>query len=119
MTGLGNDHVDDGCSSGIVDSITKKKVGNYSLSVLLKNAREIVEDRTKDWETINDLKSEERIPKFHRDGTYEFCFGAMILKNANAFGSRLHSIVANNWELIFVPAQKSRLPEYWAREASL
>jgi serine/threonine protein kinase len=65
MTGRGNDHVDDStiCSN---DSTAKKNIGKYPLSSLLNKAREMVEDTTKDWE-ITDLKSEERIPKFHRD----------------------------------------------------
>lgn len=48
--------------------VEKPKVGNVLLSDMLKSARDIVEDRTKDWE-ITSLKAEERIPRFFRDGT--------------------------------------------------
>lgn len=41
-------------------------VGEYTEEYLLQRAREMVAERTKDWE-ITSLKAEERIPKFHRD----------------------------------------------------
>lgn len=69
MTGQGNNnHVDDG-STRSNDGTAKKRIGEYRQSFLLDKAREIVEDRTKGWE-ITDVKAEERIPRFYRDGTF-------------------------------------------------
>mmetsp|Transcript_86180 Transcript_86180/g.239886 ORF Transcript_86180/g.239886 Transcript_86180/m.239886 type:complete len:428 (+) Transcript_86180:146-1429(+) len=65
MTGEGGNHTDDGSSSS-TDNTTQKKIGEYPQSYLLEKAKEIVADRTKDWE-ITDTKAEDRIPRFHRD----------------------------------------------------
>jgi hypothetical protein len=46
---------------------TTKKVGEYSKEYMLQRARELVAERTKTWEITN-IKAEDRIPRFHRNG---------------------------------------------------
>jgi hypothetical protein len=52
-------------------SMEPRMIKEYTEEYLLQRAREVVADRTKDWEITN-LKAEERIPKFHSDGTSIF-----------------------------------------------
>jgi hypothetical protein len=44
-----------------------KMIGEYTVDYLVKRANEIVKERTKDWEIINQA-AEDRIPKFTREG---------------------------------------------------
>ena len=50
---------------------TKKTrmIGNVTEEFLLKRAKEMAMERTRDWE-VTDLKAEQRFPRFHRDGTH-------------------------------------------------
>lgn len=59
--GLHNHH----SSNGPLQTVL---IGGYPEEVLLQQARQIVAERTKTWENAN-LKAEERIPRFRRDGT--------------------------------------------------
>ena len=51
------------------EDLESQRIGEYSVTQILGRARAIVKERTKDWEICN-LKAEERIPRFHRDGRY-------------------------------------------------
>ena len=42
-------------------------IGEYPVDYLVERAKEIVMERTKDWEIINQA-AEDRIPKFTREG---------------------------------------------------
>ena len=42
-------------------------IGEYTVDYLVQRAKEIVTERTKDWEIINQA-AEDRIPKFTREG---------------------------------------------------
>lgn len=53
------EHVSDDKQTGLI--------GSYTIEYLTQRAKEMVEERTNGWE-ITDLKAEERIPKFKRDG---------------------------------------------------
>jgi hypothetical protein len=52
-----------------INNETTKRSGEYSEEFLLQRARELIAERTKSWEITN-VKAEGRIPRFHRDGTW-------------------------------------------------
>lgn len=99
MTGEGGNHTDDGSSSS-TDNTTQKKIGEYPQSYLLEKAKEIVADRTKDWE-ITDAKAEDRIPRFHRDGTCSVR-REVHAKNSSVFFGALSCSIAANQEFGYV-----------------
>jgi serine/threonine protein kinase len=53
-------------STNYGDETEEVMIGGYPQSKLLEDARQMVEDRTKDWQNL-DPHDEERIPRFHRD----------------------------------------------------
>jgi hypothetical protein len=65
MTGPGNES-----SSAQVENKEKILIGDYAESYLLERAKEIVAERTKDWEL--NLGAVERLPKFHADGKFKW-----------------------------------------------
>jgi hypothetical protein len=54
------------------DEEGKMMIGKYTEEVLLDRARVMVKKRTSNWEIPNE-QAEERIPRFHRDGTCVTC----------------------------------------------
>lgn len=47
-------------------------IGDYTVDYLVERAKDIVKERTKDWEIISSA-AEERIPKFTREGKFIIC----------------------------------------------
>jgi hypothetical protein len=43
------------------------EIGEYKVDYLVQRAKEMVNERTKDWEIMHQV-AEDRIPKFSRDG---------------------------------------------------
>ena len=56
-----------GNGSNVEEPTGKTMIGEYTEEYLLERAREVVKERTQDWEIAN-VKAEQRIPKFYRDG---------------------------------------------------
>lgn len=56
-------------NGGSNEGAEKQRSSGFSQGKLLQKAREIVEDRTKDWE-MTSPKAEERIPRFYSDGKW-------------------------------------------------